>query len=441
MKATIATLLVCITISSNIEAQEFTLTNGTVFCNGAEPGDTGAINGITYEAVDYHMLKQKISSNEDLTKVCTSLIMYMGNLFAGNEEFNQDIGNWDVSKVIEMNFMFSGAIAFNQDISSWNVSNVMDMAGMFIETHHFNQDIGAWDVSSVRNMSHMFKVSRAFNQDISSWDVSNVMHMGWMFKDAFAFNQDIGNWNVSSVTNMLGMFSYSKAFNQNLAAWCVDNFDSEPDNFRSGGSSLSESNAPNWGSCDGKPDPIVIEFPLNQEEHVSSTPTFIWRPVENIDHYQFRLHYDELPYQIDTILTDTTFSVLDELELKEFYHWQVRAIRGNTSGEWSSPIFFTPTVQVANEYTEQPVGFSLNQNYPNPFNPTTEISYYLPGSRSVLIRVFDIQGREVATLVEGRQTSGDHSITFDASKLSSGLYFYILQSGEFSQTRKMLLVK
>jgi surface protein len=441
MKSTIFALLLFIVFPSLIDAQEFTMTNGTVFCDGTEPGDTGTVDGITYEAVDRQMLDHKITSGEDLTKVCTSLVTYMGNLFAGNEDFNQDIGSWDVSNVQEMTFMFSGALSFNQDISNWDVSNVMDMAGMFIETHNFNQEIGAWDVSSVRDMSHMFKVSQAFNQDISDWDVSNVLHMGWMFKSSNAFNQDIAEWNVSSVNNMLGMFSEAKAFDQDLSAWCVDNFDSEPDNFRSGGSSLSENNTPNWGSCEGKPEPIVIEFPQYQEENVSTTPTFVWRSVENIDHYQFRLLYGDLPYQIDTLLSDTTFSLIYELELNEFYYWQVRAINGNASGEWSDPTFFTPTIHVSNENSSNPKGFSLHQNYPNPFNPSTEISYYLPISTTVNVRVFDMLGREVAILVDGQQASGNHSITFNGSDVSSGMYFYSLQTGEYTQTKKMLLVK
>ena len=441
MKATIAALLVLIIFPGIIHGQEFTMTNGTVFCNGTEPGDTGTIDGITYEAVDYQMLTQKIASGEDVTQVCTSLITYMGNLFAGKEEFNQDIGSWDVSNVIEMPFMFSGAITFNQDISNWDVSNVLDMAGMFIETHHFNQDIGEWDVSNVREMAHMFKLTRAFNQDISNWNISNVWHMGWMFLGTHAFNQDIGNWNVSSVKNMSGMFSEAQAFDQNLSAWCVDNFESEPDDFRARGSSLSEGNSPNWGSCDGKPDTIVAESPLYQEENISTTPTFVWCSIENIDHYQFRLLYQDLPYQIDTLLTDTSLTILNELELDEFYYWEVRAIRGNVSGEWSDQTYFKPTVQVSNEYTTNPEGFTLNQNYPNPFNPSTVISYQLPVSSLVILKVYNLLGQEVAELVNTHQAFGNHSVTFNASELSSGMYFYILKAGELHQTRKMLLVK
>ena len=424
-----------------IHAQEFTLSNGTVFCEGAEPGDIGTIDGITYEAVDRQLLDQKIASGEDLTNVCTSLVTEMFNLFAGNEDFNQNIGNWDVSNVQEMSFMFSGAISFNQDIGKWDVSNVLDMAGMFLDTHSFNQDIGAWDVSSVREMAHMFKIARAFNQDISNWDVSNVLHMGWMFLGTYVFNQDIGNWNVSSVNNMLGMFSETKAFNQDLSGWCVDNFSIAPNNFNSGGSSLSASNSPTWGSCVGKPATVVLESPESMAEHVSTFPTFVWRTNSNSTHYQFRLMYDELPYQIDTLITDTTFSILNELEPNEFYYWQVRAINGNTSGEWSSHRYFKPTVQVSNEYLTPLKGFALHQNYPNPFNPATIISYHLPVNSLVVLKVYDLLGREVAELVNGHQVSGNHSATFNASDLSSGTYFYILRTGELTQTKKMLLIK
>lgn len=441
MKSTISILLLIITFQSVIEAQEFTITNGTVFCDGAEPGDTSIIDGIRYEAVNRQMLEQMIASGADLTIVCTSLITEMFNLFAGNEDFNQNIGNWDVSNVQNMSFMFSGALAFNQDISKWDVSNVIEMAGMFIRTQNFNQDIGAWDVSSVRDMSHMFKVSQAFNQDLSNWKVYNVLTMGWMFKGADVFNQDIGNWNVSSVNNMLGMFSEAKAFDQDLSDWCVYNFDTEPNNFRAGGNTLSEDNAPIWGTCTGKPETVELESPESMDENVTTFPTFEWRTVEDITHYQFRLLYDDLPYLIDTLLTDSTFAISAELEPGEFYYWQVRGINGNASGQWSEHRYFTPTVQVSNEYTLQPDGFSLHQNYPNPFNPSTEISYHLPKSSIVNIRVFDMLGREVATLLEGQQISGDHSITFNASELTSGMYFYSIQAGEFSQTKKMMLVK
>jgi len=88
-----------------------------------------------------------------------------------------------------------------------------------------------------------------------------------------------------------------------------------------------------------------------------------------------------------------------------------------------------------------PKAYALDQNYPNPFNPSTVISYQLPVSGDVSLKVFNVLGREVATLVDQRVSAGQHQVSFDASTLSSGMYFYTLQTDGFSKTRKMLLIK
>lgn len=86
------------------------------------------------------------------------------------------------------------------------------------------------------------------------------------------------------------------------------------------------------------------------------------------------------------------------------------------------------------------VGFSTSC-YPNPFNPTTIINYTLPKDERVVIKVYDILGREVKELVNEQKTSGTYSVEFDGSKLSSGVYFYSITAGRFSETKKMVLTK
>jgi len=90
---------------------------------------------------------------------------------------------------------------------------------------------------------------------------------------------------------------------------------------------------------------------------------------------------------------------------------------------------------------ETPLEFTLEQNYPNPFNPTTTISYSLPTSANVNLTVYNALGQEVARLVDGHQNIGIHGVTFSGTNLPSGMYLYKLTAGQFSATKRMLLVK
>jgi len=88
-----------------------------------------------------------------------------------------------------------------------------------------------------------------------------------------------------------------------------------------------------------------------------------------------------------------------------------------------------------------PAAFSLQGAYPNPFNPTTTISYTLANAGVVKLSVFDVTGREVASLVNGYREAGAQSVTFDAANLTSGVYMYRLSFGDLTSTGKMVLLK
>ncbi|MBK7497788.1 MAG: T9SS type A sorting domain-containing protein [Ignavibacteriales bacterium] len=90
--------------------------------------------------------------------------------------------------------------------------------------------------------------------------------------------------------------------------------------------------------------------------------------------------------------------------------------------------------QVVNE-------FALSQNYPNPFNPTTQIKFSIKESGLVSLKIFDILGTEVATLVNNEYPVGNYTVDFNAVGLASGIYFYKIQSGNFVETKKMILMK
>jgi hypothetical protein len=102
----------------------------------------------------------------------------------------------------------------------------------------------------------------------------------------------------------------------------------------------------------------------------------------------------------------------------------------------------TPDISsIEQSYDIIPLDFSLHQNYPNPFNPSAKIKYSIPQSSNVIIKVFDILGREIETLVNQEKPTGTYEITWYAENLPSGVYFYRLQAGDFIQTKKMILMK
>jgi len=101
--------------------------------------------------------------------------------------------------------------------------------------------------------------------------------------------------------------------------------------------------------------------------------------------------------------------------------------------------------QIATDIEEElsvvPQKFALSQNYPNPFNPTTTIRFSVPMSGNYSLRVYNLLGQEIATLLNGPVSAGIHFVNFDASRLSSGIYFYNFSGNNFNQTKKMMLLK
>lgn len=122
------------------------------------------------------------------------------------------------------------------------------------------------------------------------------------------------------------------------------------------------------------------------------------------------------------------------------YYYRLSVTMKDSSGLQSYPIMITATPTEVVQ-AKAPTKFQLMNNYPNPFNPTTVISYQLPVTSHVTLRVYDVLGREVAALVSENETAGYKSVTFDASKLPSGVYLYQLQAGNFASVKKMLLIK
>ncbi len=135
-------------------------------------------------------------------------------------------------------------------------------------------------------------------------------------------------------------------------------------------------------------------------------------------------------------LNGASYSFTDKtpLEVGKSYDYQLRETGFDGQVAMLETVTLTVRFNVAR-------AFELAQNYPNPFNPMTTIRYQIPTAETVSLKVYDVLGKEVATLVSGRQEAGSYVVPFNAAGLSSGMYFYRLQAGSFAETRKMMLVK
>ncbi|MBK7260182.1 MAG: carbohydrate binding domain-containing protein [Ignavibacteriae bacterium] len=188
----------------------------------------------------------------------------------------------------------------------------------------------------------------------------------------------------------------------------------------------------------------VLLLPLNGSVSAATTQNFVWnRGVAGVTKYWFEIATDSLftaGRSVDSSLTDTTKNV-SGLTLASTYYWRVRA--GNAGG-WG-PLSSTWRVRISltsvAENRTTPTTVTLDQNYPNPFNPSTTIRYSLPAKASVQLKVFNLLGVEVAELANGEQEAGYHEIRFNAESLPSGMYFYRLQAGTTTETRRLLLVR
>lgn len=174
----------------------------------------------------------------------------------------------------------------------------------------------------------------------------------------------------------------------------------------------------------------------------SHTDTLVKYAVYRVDSGTAPNEAEEMTkyYNLIEVTGDTTFTDVTPPSENGYWYFVTAASRNNVESD-PTPAKEGGIVVSTEEESELVKEFELSQNYPNPFNPTTVISFRLTESGFTTLKVYDMLGREVSTLLNENMTSGTHDVSFNGSNLSSGIYIYQLSSKGNTITRRMTLIK
>ena len=446
------------------------------------------------------MFAGHLNFNQPIGNWDVSSVTTMESMFELTYSFNQNIFLWlfkgDLSLRNTKN-MFKFAENFNngQPKSStpksialtdgeWGAKNLTDVSSMFFGAVSFNQDISNWDVSSVLyfddSPNSNAKIANINGQATASSSTGS-QHLEDKAVDATKLDDSIGDHDTQSARNQLKKSAtFSNSSPDSIAGFLLGsgmNSDNASKMFvewskldlqdgvsiNIGTIELNEEGAAamrvmrqannmdiTWGGQEGVddspmfsnlPDPFEVRTEdtqiLNLWDYVSDTNT-----LDN----QLDFRFDIISDSVETINFNPSngiFSVTARPRADTFYvAIQVRNLDGIASYDTlevqTDPSFATSAELMA----ELPVEAELKQNYPNPFNPSTVITYAVPQNGTVRLEVFDLIGRKVATLVDNeRKAAGWYQITFDASNLASGIYFYRIVAGKYVDSKRMTLIK
>lgn len=192
-------------------------------------------------------------------------------------------------------------------------------------------------------------------------------------------------------------------------------------------------------------------IPVQNISSISITSNLIhltWDPSLQNNVLYYKLYYstssvEDYNYQNSVIIGNDTNYILNNLEPSTKYYFTITCFNQNNLESWfaDETNFTTNSITNINETENKPVDYNLFQNYPNPFNATTILRYALSKNSSVSIKVYDIRGREIKSWFYNNQENGYHELLFDAKMISSGVYFYKIETPEFLQIKKMILLK
>jgi len=199
-----------------------------------------------------------------------------------------------------------------------------------------------------------------------------------------------------------------------------------------------------WDSYKSTTTAPTLLFPANNSTINTLTPVIDWDSTVTSIYYRYVISVDS---EFTTVIADlnlysSSYQIPSGLlQENTNYFWKVRTVNDGGVGPWSEVSKFDISITSVEDEKQIPKEFSLMQNYPNPFNPSTNIKFRIPDFGFVSLKVYDVLGNEVATLVNEDKTAGSYEVKFDAAGLSSGIYFYKLQAGSLVDSKKMILLR
>jgi hypothetical protein len=211
--------------------------------------------------------------------------------------------------------------------------------------------------------------------------------------------------------------------------------------------------APMWITAE---EALAVTFGLFTAEVIEPNGgvTLQWTTLTEINNYGFYIQRKKVgDLNFETITADVipgagtttepqAYSFIDtSLTQSGNYEYRILQIDSNSLEHYSSVVSISYSILGVDGEAVLPNIFKLYNAYPNPFNPSTIINYQLSTDNYTTLKVYNLIGKEVATLVNGYVTAGSHQVTFDGSHLTSGMYFYKLQSGNNVEVKKLTLVK
>jgi len=270
------------------------------------------------------------------------------------------------------------------------------------------------------------------------------------FNDMFFVGENI--W----ITGNRGLILNSTNNGQSWGVQSIDNFPQFPSNNFKSISMVGENigwvvGYPNAvlktvnGGQNFIPNPSIplLTYPENNSV-VFEAPWFSWQRVYGML-YRLQISTDQ---SFNYIESDGIFMLNYAHPYMNYkdstrYYWRSRTENQIGVSDWSDVWSFSAghIVGVENDNNSQPTFFSLSQNYPNPFNPTTSLQYTVGSLQFVTIKVYDLLGREIATLINEEKPVGEYEVEFDGTGLPSGIYFYRIKAGSFINTKKMVLLR